>query len=358
MLLVAVRLRDAVLSFHRWSVMMTERDTKLGRLSEKLSAQLEPLWTASLNLREIEKENPMEYLSMKELKSKLWKDLEVKLTVTLSGPFGQMVTADLRKQLAAANYTEKQIEAVLALLPSRIVENMKNDLETSSYSQIKEQLRCQLNSWSEPYWLTLYKHALKISGLEDSERLNALAEAVQANSWWWPMEGIAVLTERPVRLMLDDDGQLHAEDGPAVAYRDGYCGYYWHGINVPASLIDGWSAQQIMQERNSEIRRCAVEAVAGRHGWQYLVSDAGWPQVGKTVDDPGNPGQTLSLYRMEGVYPEPVNLLLMVNGTVERDGTRREFGETVPASISDPVAAAAWQIKVSPEVYRLSARRT
>jgi hypothetical protein len=39
------------------------------------------------------------------------------------------------------------------------------------------------------------------------------------------------------------------------------------------------------------------------------------------------------------------------------DGTRREFGETVPADITDPVAAAAWQIGISPQDYRATVRR-
>jgi hypothetical protein len=144
-----------------------------------------------------------------------------------------------------------------------------------------------------------------------------------------------------------------------MRYPDGFAIYAWHGTRVPADLVSpGWDAKRVFAEENTEIRRCAVEKIAATDGWDRIVAELGCPQVGSTVDDPGNPGQTLRLYRLENVYDEPVGLLLMTNGTVERDGTRREFGETVPASISDPVAAAAWQIGISPANYRLTARRT
>jgi hypothetical protein len=169
-----------------------------------------------------------------------------------------------------------------------------------------------------------------------------------------------VLTERPTEILRDDRARPHRVDGPAIRYPDGWAVHAWHGVCVPADLIegDGWTTERIMSEPNREIRRCAVERQSAAKGWRHVIERAGWPQVGQTVPDPGNPGQTLSLYRVEDLYDEPVNLLCMSNGTIDRDGTRREFGETVPADIIDPVAAAAWQIGISPEDYRATVRRT
>ncbi len=48
----------------------------------------------------------------------------------------------------------------------------------------------------------------------------------------------------------------------------------------------------------------------------------------------------------------------MVNGSPDRDGQLRRYGETVPASITDPLSAAAWQYGVEPNVYAQLARRT
>ena len=75
--------------------------------------------------------------------------------------------------------------------------------------------------------------------------------------------------------------------------------------------------------------------------------------------DPGNPGNTITLYDVpHQIFDEPVRVLLCTNGSVERDGTRRRFGLTVPARIDDPIAAAAWTYDWPIEAYRrLEARR-
>jgi len=110
----------------------------------------------------------------------------------------------------------------------------------------------------------------------------------------------------------------------------------------------------ILREPNAEVRRCAIEKL----GWENLVDAMSLTPVA-TSPDPGNPGQLISLYDLPSqVYEEPVRLIVVANGTVESNGRRRKFGLTVPASISDPVAAAAWTVDVPVDVYRtITARR-
>lgn len=77
---------------------------------------------------------------------------------------------------------------------------------------------------------------------------------------WWPLRRSVVISERPTVLSLDAASRLHCEDGPAVAYRDGWEVWAWHGQPVPKSLIDpGWSVARIVEELNPEWRRCAEE---------------------------------------------------------------------------------------------------
>ena len=227
--------------------------------------------------------------------------------------------------------------------------------------QLWGQLGGQLDPWYEAYWLALYSHALVIADLPIPDRLGAIYEAIAETGWWWPMRGAVVLTDRPTQIHRDPQARLHNDDGPALAYADGHTLHSWHGVTVPADLIEGgWSTERVLKEPNSEIRRCAVEVAAERDGWQQMIATAGWKQVGSSVADPGNPGQVLSLWDIGDLYGqgERLHLLHMVNGTVERDGSRHEFGETVPDSITDPVAAAAWQIGISPSDYATTARRT
>ena len=176
-------------------------------------------------------------------------------------------------------------------------------------------------------------------------------------SWWWALREVAILADRPTSASRDSQGRLHNPDGPAIEWADGFAVHAWHGTRVPADLITpGWDLATALRHGNAEVRRCAVERIAGRDGWSGIIAAAGWEPVGQASPDPGNPGQTLSLYHVPadqdgGLYEEPVRLLHCVNATVERDGTRHEFGLTVPAHLPDPITAAAWTFDVTPTQY-------
>jgi hypothetical protein len=225
------------------------------------------------------------------------------------------------------------------------------------HGQVGDQVRDQrLRDWwrgrlAGQHWAGYYSYyaAMEAIGVTGLNPIHGAQQVARSAGWWWTFRDFAILTERPTQLHRDGQGRLHHETGPAIAYPDGWSIWAWHGVRVPQALIEGqWSAQDILRERNAEIRRCAIE----RMGWDRFVTDAGLAQVGATVPDPGNPGHYLALYDVpEQIYDEPVRVLLCDNATPERDGTRRRFGLTVPADIPDPVAAAAWTFDLDPDLY-------
>jgi len=179
-------------------------------------------------------------------------------------------------------------------------------------------------------------------------------------SWWWPLHSVAIATERPEQIITDDRGRLHNPDGPAVTYRDGFSIYAWRNTPVPADLIEnGWDVPRIIAERNTEIRRCAIE----RLGWDIFLDELGGKPIA-SAPDPGNPGFTLDLYDFPeqllnvGQQRGPRRVLLCTNGSVERDGTRRRYGLLVPSRHTDPVEAAAEMYGIPTQQYRqLEVRR-
>jgi hypothetical protein len=192
------------------------------------------------------------------------------------------------------------------------------------------------------------------------DRDRAYAAAQSSTGWWWPHRDFVVVTDRPRTLSLEKTGEydyrLHNQTGPAITWVDGAQMWFWRGVQVPQDLVegDGWSTDRILRETNAEIRRCAIERI----GWDRFVSDAGLTQVGKACPDPGNPGHELALYDVpRQIFDEPVRVLLCTNGTVERDGTRRRFGLTVPGTVRTPMAAAAWGYGLNPSQYALAQRR-
>jgi hypothetical protein len=171
------------------------------------------------------------------------------------------------------------------------------------------------------------------------------------------MRGAVIMSGRPAALHRDANGNLHCESGPALAYPDGWGFHAWHGVRVPADLIDpGWDTGRILAERNAEIRRCAIE----RTGWDVFIAASGMKPAGE-CPDPGNDGQVITLYdlpeQLADLYDAPARILLCANGTVERDGTRRRFALPVPSHHKDPVEAAAELYGWPAEAYRKLARR-
>lgn len=226
-------------------------------------------------------------------------------------------------------------------------------------SSAKERLR---SSWyrriAGQYWAGYYAfyEAMERIGVEGLEVLHGAQQVASNANWWWAYRNFAVLVERPTAICLDQQNRLHCEDGPAVAYPDGWGVYAWHGTRVPAALINGeWTTDDILRESNAEVRRCAIEKI----GWPEFVKQAKLKKVGRSQQDPGNPGFMLTLYDVpEQIFETAIRVLLCTNGTIERDGTRRKFGLTVPATVQTPIEAAAWGYNLTADEYkRLQVRR-
>ena len=148
------------------------------------------------------------------------------------------------------------------------------------------------------------------------------------------------------------------EDGPAVAWADGWGVYAWHGTVVPADLIEtGWPIDRLLAERNTEIRRCAVE----RMGWPEFLRQASATLITE-VPDPGNHPHTLRMYELpdalQDSFSEPARIVLCTNGSPERDGTTHQFGIVTRKQFSNPVDAMADTYGVPGHMYaQLQARR-
>lgn len=171
----------------------------------------------------------------------------------------------------------------------------------------------------------------------------------RSTGWWWPREKICVLAERTTAVHVDADSLLHNDNGPALTFADGSHAYAWHGRHVPRWVIEEPDIVGIMTERDPDVRIRAAERI----GWETYVAEAG-PALLATAPDPGNPGFDLRLHELWG----RTNLLMVVNGSVERDGTRRRYGLPVPAWYRDPVDAAAWTYGLSADQYAQLLRRT
>jgi hypothetical protein len=292
------------------------------------------------------------------------------LRASLGASLGDSLRASLRASLGAS------LRASLwDSLRASLWDSLWDSLRASLRDSLGDSLRDSLGGQHE-YWIALYDGTRRLGLIkydtEETRHLDMWSRIAKSCGWWWPYDGMCIISERPEVVRMEPwpgrgeaARRLHCPDGPALRYRDGWEVYSWHGTQVPKELITGgWSTDDILRQPNAEVRRCAIE----HRGWDRFIAEAGLKQIGEPVPDPGNPGQHLTLYDVpENIYGNAeVRVMLCTNGTPERDGTgtRRRFGLTVPASVPNPIAAAAWgyddpdhPVRVTPENYAQLARR-
>lgn len=278
-----------------------------------------------------------------ELSNELWSELRNELWIELRSELGRELRKQLRGQLRNQLGSQLRIQ-------------LWNQLGSQLRNQLRNQLDFDISLWGDAYWMAFYTCALTIAKIPRSPKLDALSAATKQLGWWWPFEDVAILTDRPTLIRRDDQARLHSDAGPALAYSDGYQLFSWHGVTVPEWVITEPTLEKALAESNTEIRRAAFESL----GWANAIQQIGVKPIDE-CDDPGNPGKTLKLYVLPqdyNPYFEPVNLLVMTNGSPDRDGSERIYGETVPANITSALSAAAWQYGVDPTVYQQIQRRT
>jgi hypothetical protein len=230
---------------------------------------------------------------------------------------------------------------------------MRDPLRLTVREAIGGLIRAQISQQLGVHWRGQHD-ADWVARLRESSPWVTLAKSC---GWWWPRDRLCVVAERPTAQRTEpvDNGlRLHSADGPAIEYPDGWTVHAWHGVRVPSWVIDSPTVDRIAAESNVEVRRCAIERI----GWQTFIEGAGLRAVSK-APDPGNPGHELRLYDLPYErWGAPTRLLLAINGSVERDGTRRQYGLRVPPWFDDPLDAAGWTYGLTGTQYAQLQRRT
>ena len=198
---------------------------------------------------------------------------------------------------------------------------------------IWESVGASVGGQHEAGWLAFYRYFHDALGLrEETQRLDGLWEFAQAAGWAIPYRDICFVAERHTTLHRDERGRLHCEDGPAVAYPDGWQIHAVHGVRVPGWVIDAperITVETIEAEHNSEIQRVMIE----RFGWDRYAAEAG----AEVVDHDERWG-TLRR-RGEMLWLE------VVNRSPEPDGTFRRYMLPLDAELRPIPDAEAGETK-------------
>ena len=193
--------------------------------------------------------------------------------------------------------------------------------------------------------LCYYDYFRSVLGVDCGPWFDPFAALTKNCSWWWPLDGQLVLSEKPIRVETNEAGSLHNDSGPAIEYRDQWCLYAWHGIRVPKNVAmrpEQLTVDMINTETNDEMSRIMLH----RYGEQRYLSD-----VGATVVDEFS-GHTL--LKAEVANGERVVILKVVNASPEPDGSRREYYLRVSPDIENARDALEWTLSSWQDGYHPS----
>ncbi|MEV7353836.1 DUF6745 domain-containing protein [Kitasatospora sp. NPDC091276] len=190
-------------------------------------------------------------------------------------------------------------------------------------------------------WFAAFEAASDAGG-GSAEAVAPLAGVARETGWWWPYQGVALVSERPVALHRDEAGRLDRADGPALEYADGFALHAWRGMPVPAEFLAGLAdvtVERIRTEENAELRRVLLE----HYGYERYLADSG--------AEPIHRDETGVLWRITLPDDEPVVMIEVVNSTAEPDGTFRTYWLRVPPSTRTARAGVAWTFGIPESEY-------
>ena len=131
-------------------------------------------------------------------------------------------------------------------------------------------------------------------------------------------ENMAFVCIRPCKVKRNSDGDLHCENGAAIAWRDGYEEYFLNGVAVDETIVktpfDKLDSKIILIEKNAEVRReivrkIGVERICQQLNAKTLDSSGNYELLGLDIGDKNirpylkmkNP--SIGTYHIEGVHP-------------------------------------------------------
>ena len=174
--------------------------------------------------------------------------------------------------MAVANF-QRDGNSLGESLRNSLRESLRESLRNSLWESLGNSLRSSFFGQHESHWVAFYIFGRKIGvkyKCESNRDLELWSEICRSCGWFNAWKGLAICSERPSAQLLNDRGVGHCDNGPAIAFRDGWKVWMLNGVRVDEQIVmcpETQTAEQIHGERNAEIKRIRIE----RFGWpKYL----------------------------------------------------------------------------------------
>jgi hypothetical protein len=211
-----------------------------------------------------------------------------------------------------------------------------------------ETMRGFLHGGAAPLLPALIDVATSVLKIPEAEELRPFVTLAKSCGYCLPCADICYLTARP-DFIKTDGGELHADEGPAVAWPGGAMPMWrWRGLPVAEHVmapVETMDARSIRRERSVVLRDVMIE----RFGLERFIRECGAKPLRK--DEAG------TLWVAQHPVPRRrVTAVEVVNGTPEPGGSYRHYFIRVPNTIRTARGAVAWSYGLTAKSYRVKVR--
>lgn len=185
-------------------------------------------------------------------------------------------------------------------------------------------------------WYAFFDYVRNVYNLKDqTERYVGLIELSKSADWWIPHKSACFLSDRRTKLHLErvnDQNQVHNENGPVFEYIDGFQMFAFRSVVVPAFMImrpECITKEMIFKEVNQELRTIMMIRVGPERLLKILE--------GQLI----NSDLFGELWETE-IKGDRWRFIKVVNGSPEPDGTYKNYILTVPPDTETCREGVAW----------------
>ena len=111
-------------------------------------------------------------------------------------------------------------------------------------------------------WCGFYDYAKNIGINFDNNKLDLFLNFNSQISFIIPYKGICFISEKPEKILWNENKFLHSDKDMAVKYPDGYGMWMFRGVKVNQQIIqfpESLKIKQIEKEKNLEVQRIMIE---------------------------------------------------------------------------------------------------
>lgn len=195
---------------------------------------------------------------------------------------------------------------------------------------------------SDAGWIAHYDAFLRIGVITDEEAKDLLKMRALLFAGVYDtilLDGRALVIRFPHTVKLDNNGDLHCADGPAIAWRDGKQEYSWHGVFVDQKLIE--TPEQYSKREALALPTEKRRALCERVGWEKAMELFGC-ELSDTWTDPKT-GLKYELFRGNDLA------ILRKQSPVLMTGEQPHYCEPVHTELKTAQAARKWQAVTRPD---------